>query len=184
MTPVDIANNALLLVADKSISSLDAAGAGAALCNQFYEQCRNSVFRSHPWNSATKRIVLSPLKEKPAFGYSNQFALPSDWVRTLSIGEPHLDYAIEGNRILANVKVINLLYIFKNEDINTWDDLLIEAVSLALAAKIAYPITKSVSKEESLKNDLELLLRKARTVNGQETPPETLGDYPLYQSRF
>lgn len=184
MTPVDIANNALLLVADKSISALDASGAGAALCNQFYEQCRNSVFRSHPWSCATKRIVLSPLAVKPAFGYSNQFALPSDWIRVLSIGEPHLDYTIEGNNILTNTNIINLLYVFKNEDINTWDDLLIEAVSLALAVKIAYPITKSVSKEESLKNDLELLLRKARSVNGQETPPDILGGYPLFQSRF
>lgn len=183
MKPVDIANNALMYVGERSIASLGDEKVTAALCSQFYVPCRNSVFRSHPWSCATKRTILSPLKDKPVFGYSNQFVLPADFIRALSI-ECNLDYVIEQDRILTNADDIRLVYVFENEDVNTWDDLLIEAVSLSLAAKIAYPITASVSKEEAIKGDLERLLKKARAVNAQETPSESITGFPLYGSRF
>ncbi|MDF3613690.1 hypothetical protein P3S34_26705, partial [Enterobacter hormaechei] len=86
------------------------------------------LLRAHPWNCAIKRVVLSPVSGAPVFGYGYQFSLPGDLVRVLSVGEPRddIDYRIEGSRLLANIDVIRLRYIFRNEGESTWDSALVD----------------------------------------------------------
>lgn len=45
-------------------------------------------------------------------------------------------------------------------------------------------VTGSASLRDSLTQEAAFLLKQAKAVDGQEEPPEELGGYPTYESRF
>ncbi|MGK0735948.1 hypothetical protein ACSFCT_04025 [Yokenella regensburgei] len=183
---VSICSNALLALGAHPINSFDEDTDHARLCSNLYPSVRNNILRAHPWNCAIKRLVLSPVSSAPVFGFSFQFALPGDLIRVLSIGEQHDDipYRIEGNRLLANVQVARLRYVFRNEDESTWDAALVNVAEVMMQAKLAYAVTGSTSLRDTLTQEANFLLRQAKSIDGQEEPPEELGGYPTYESRF
>ncbi|EAP6674960.1 hypothetical protein PC032_004848, partial [Salmonella enterica] len=113
-------------------------------------------------------------------------SLPGDLIRVLSVGEPwdDIDYRIEGSRLLANIDTIRLRYIFRNEDESTWDAALVDVAEMTMQSKLAYAVTGSTSLRDSLAQEAAFLLKQAKAVDGQEDPPEELGGYPTYESRF
>lgn len=185
-TDISICSNALQMLGDQAIAAFTDDSTRAPLAGNLYPAIRDAVLRSHPWNCAVKRVVLSPDATAPAYDYTAQFILPGDWLRTLSIGQDgeEVDYRMESGLILANESVIYLRYIFQNKVEATWDSMLVQAMTLGMAAALAYPITASTALADSLNAQYVALLRAARSVDGQDNPPETLGDFPLYASRF
>ncbi|EPH0596582.1 MULTISPECIES: hypothetical protein [Klebsiella/Raoultella group] len=183
---ISICSNALLALGAHPINSFDEASEHARLCSNIYPTVRNDLLRKHPWNCAVKRVVLSPSSTAPAFGFGYQFPLPGDLIRILSVGREYEDigYRVEGNRLLANQNVIYLRYLFRNEDESTWDSSLVNLAEAFMAAKLAYAVTGSASLRDSLTQEAAYLLRQAKSIDGQEEPPETLDGYPTYESRF
>ena len=185
-TQVSIASNALLLLGAKTINSLDEGTDRATLSANLYDSLRDDMLRSHPWNCAVKRVLLAPDAETPAFDYESQFTLPSDWMRTISVGAEgyEVDYKHESGKILAGGTSLALRYVFRNEVEATWDALLVRAMELKMAAEMAYPITGSASMADMMHNKLLQHMKAARAVDGQDDPPQTFGDFPLLNSRF
>lgn len=74
-----------------------------------------------------------------------------DLIRVLSVGEQRddIDYRIEGSRLLANVDVIRLRYIYRNEDESTWDAALVDVAEMTMQSKLAYAVTGSTSLRDS-----------------------------------
>lgn len=187
-TGVSICSNALLMLGAQTINdfqdqlNLDRA----KLCANLYPSQRDSILRAHPWNCCIKRIVLAPLAEAPAFGYSQAFELPADCLRVLEVGTGGLqiDYLVEGRTIQADTMALELRYVFRNEVEATWDAHLVDLMTVAMAAVLAYPITQSTSERDNRKAEFQSLLRQAKAVDGQEDPPQTLGDERLLASRF
>lgn len=181
---VRICSNALMSLGDSGISSFTEQSPRSQICSQLYPSAKLAVLRSHPWSCATKRVILAPDAVIPAFGYSSQFTLPADWLRTLSVGAHtgKQDYRIEGRKILSYGNTCALLYIF-DADESLWDSQLIEAMTSAMAARLAYPITKSTSLQQEKQQEYAQILKDARNTNGQEEPPQTFGDFPLIESR-
>jgi hypothetical protein len=183
---VSICSNALLLIGDKPISSLDEANDRARLASNLYAEARDAVLRMHPWNCAKKRVMLAPLATAPAFDYSYQFQLPADFMRPIQVGlrNDPIGYLIEGQTLLCNVDTVPLVYVFRNTNESTWDGLFVEAMTLMMASRFAWPITKSATLAQTKLGELQALLKTARAVNGQDDPPETLGDFPLLSERL
>ena len=175
---VSICNAALSMIGADSILAFDDSTKNARHCANVYEQTRRALLRSHPWNCAIKRVQLSPLANKPAFGYDNAFALPGDFIRVVECNA--YSYSIENRQILCRESVLQLRYVYDNTDESTWDDLLVEAMSLSIAAKLAKPITGSSAESDSKTAELQALLKRARAINAQEYPSQTLD--PDYQS--
>jgi len=191
-TEVSICSNALLRLGAAPINSFDEAdpeGSNiqrARLCSNLWPTVRQAVLRSHTWNCATKRVLLSPDTTPPAFGFAYRFGYPSDWLRTLQIGEDENcapRYRSESRYLLCDETALPLIYIFDNTVPGTYDSTLIGALELAMAAALAYPVTKSTEVEQTKQGELRQAMQLARTVDGQDDPAETLGDYPLLLSR-
>ena len=83
-------------------------------------------------------------------------------------------YEIENRHILANTNQINLEYIFDNDNEETWDSMLVEAMSLKMASRLCKPLTGSDAAGQSALDEYERLIRKARNVNAQERPSENM----------
>lgn len=190
-TDVSICSNALLMLGDSPISSLaptDPAQATDAVtaCANIYPQVREWVLRKHSWNCAVKRVILSPDVTAPAFDYTYQFSIPDDWLRTLQVGQKDqgVDYQQEGRKFLANDAVFYLVYVFNNKVESTFDSLLVEVLTTYMKAALAYPITKSASMRDSCLLELEKVLKMARSIDGLDNPPDTLGDFRLFSAGF
>lgn len=183
---VTICSNALLLLGDKTAASFAEDAPRVTLVSNLWPLVRLSVLRAHPWNSAAKRVVLSPDVAAPAFGvYPYQFSLPSDFVRVVTVGEEgeEEDYRVEGRKLLAHTPVCKLRYVFDQDDPSQWDPLLVDVMVYAVAARAAYAITGSVSLASEMAGLYRDMLRSAKAVDGQENPPETMGDFRFQNAR-
>lgn len=183
---VTICSNALLKLGSRTIASLTENTDEARLCANLYAPTRDRLLRSHPWNFAIKRDILAPDVETPVFDYSAQFTIPPDWLKTLQVGTNYenIDWRPEGRKILANASALSIRYIYRNEDEETWEPLAIHGLTLMMAAELAYPITESTGLRESLLQEMQMVLREARAVDGQDAPPEEFGDFPLLTIRY
>lgn len=187
-TGVSICSNALLLLGAQTINDFADQSAidRAKLCANLYPYQRDSILRAHPWNCCIKRVVLAPLATGPAFGFSHAFEIPSDCIRVLGVGAGgvQIDYQLESNTIQADTTILELRYVYRNEIESSWDVHLIDLMTIAMAAALAYPITQSTSERDSREAKLAQVLKQAKAVDGQEVPPQTLGDERLLASRF
>lgn len=182
---VQICSNALLLLGADPINSFDDESDRALLVGNLWPNALVAVLRSHPWNCAIKRANLGPAATTPAFDYAYQFTLPGDCLRVLSIGErgANPQYELEGRNVLFDEALLPIRYVYRNEDIPSWDALLVQAAEAYMAMTCAYPITKSASMFEAMGGLWKQKLQQARTIDGLENPPEELGDYPLLAAR-
>lgn len=172
---VGICNRALGFLGQDQIISLTEDSEAARKCNLFYEDTRDSVLRSHPWNCALSRADLALDSTNPLFGFSKQFALPTDFLRVLETDDQTLIFKIEGLKLLADTDAVKILYIKRITDPNEFDVMLIDAISQRLAADIAYSITGSRSLSADALTNYRLILAEARKADAQEgTPNEFL----------
>jgi hypothetical protein len=185
-TDVSICSAALMMLGDRPITAMAEDSDRAELARGLYESARDQVLRSHPWNCAIKRVVLAPDATAPVSEYTAQFTLPADFLRVLQVGETgyEVDYKVEGRKILASGTSLTLRYVFKNTTEATWDAMLVHAMELQMAALMAYPITMSATKQELQERKLADYFKRCRAVDGQDDPPQMLGDERLLQSRF
>lgn len=183
---VSICSNALVMLGGSSFSSFDEARPHVRSFASLYPSVRDDVLRLHPWNCATERVILAPIAAAPAFDFAYQFQLPGDWLRTVQVGykgDP-IEYRSEGQRLLADVTALPLVYCFRNTVEDTWSANLIHIMELAMAAKMAYAVTASSSLRDSHRDEFARELKVAKAVDGQDDPPEEFAAGSFYESRF
>lgn len=185
-TGVSICSNALLMLGAQTINDFSDPVDRAKIAANLYPIIRDDLLRTHPWNCTIKRVLLAPDATPPAFGYANQFELPADFLRVLEVGQAgqQIDYLVEGRSILSDATSVELRYVYLNEVENTWDASLVGLLTLAMACAMAYPITQSSALQAAFEQKLAMAKKVARAVDGQEDPPQTLGDERLYAARF
>lgn len=187
-TDIEICSNALLLLGAKPISSFSEVSDAARLCANTYPLAKRDILRRHNWGCCTKRVILSPEVAQPPFDWKYQFARPADWLRTLQVGYrgQEIDYVTEGVRVMANTNVLPLVYVAEVTE-GEWDSLLTHVMVKRMEMDLAYPITKSTSLRDSLKQEFYArgvgVLAQAKTIDGQENPPEDWNDSPFLQVR-
>jgi hypothetical protein len=197
---VDIANYALNIIGASNISALDENSKVGRLINQRYESVRDAVFRSHPWNCLIRRAELGQEIDAPVFGYSKQYALPTNpfCLRVLEFSNGSLSYpqdnmtsntggpvfVIEGRKLLTDEDTARIKYIARVTDPQQYDALLIDALSARLASEIAYAATGSTSVSQLADALYRDKLREARFVDATEGAPQKLEASDFIESRF
>jgi|TARA_B100000242_G_scaffold188506_1_gene135629 hypothetical protein len=182
---VDLCNRALDLLGAANITSLTENSKEARLCNGNFDDVRDAVLRSHPWNIAITRRELAKDSDTPAFGFSFQYSLPTDpfCLRVLSFWNSNVNndvaaydsnvmFKIEGRKVLSNEGTCNIIYIGRVTDTEQYDSLLNKAISARLAAEIAYNITGSNSVSQGMIAIYEDRLKEAKGVDSMEGFPE------------
>lgn len=190
-TKIAICSAALLQFGKAPISSFEASSDTARLCANLYPLERDSILRENDWNCAIKRDILAPLAAVPSFGFATQFALPSDFLRMVQIGDYYVgmpecqSFKVEGRKILASGTVLPIVYVFRNEQEETWDAKLVELMTARMLWKLAYPVTQSTSLRDELKAEYFAMAKAARAIDAQENPSEDLSsDFTLINRRM
>ena len=186
-TEAGICNSALSKLGNNRINSLTEGTPAANLCLEQYGKLRDHLLRSHDWNFAASRVKLAQLSSTPAFGYGYQYALPSDWMRTISVHpgdsrKGHItDYATEstaaeGRVVRTDYPDIYLRYVRKVEDPNVMDPAFREALAWRLAMELAAPLAKSGALRDRMAVGFEDALAIAKSIDGQDDPPQVPPD--------
>lgn len=164
---VEIVNNALLMLGDKQISTLDDPTDSARLAKAFYPDVRNDVLSDFPWNFAVKRVKLAKLATSPLWEFKNAYQLPVDVLRVLDTDNSK-PWKREGNQILSDADPMSIKYIAKIEDPEAFTPRFREVLAVRLASKIAFPLTKKASLGQELFNLYLAQLQDAKSLDSQE----------------
>lgn len=144
---ISIINDGLTHLGADRITSLADTSTEAAVMNQIWEGVRDSVMRSFPWNSLMNRAQLAKSTTTPAFGYDNQFALPTDpyCLRVMEMNETSStdQWKVEGRFLLTNTDTCKIRFIGRPDDVGDLDPLLAASISARLAADACYSLVQS-----------------------------------------
>jgi len=158
------------------------------------------VFRSHPWNCLINRAELAQETSSPAFGYTYQYALPTNpyCLRVLEFSNGSLSYpqdnmfsntggpvyVIEGRKLLTDEGTARIKYIGRVTDPNEYDASLIEALAARLAMEIAYAVTGSTTVMQLAGALYDEKMKEARFVDATEGAPQKLEASDFIDARF
>lgn len=181
-SPVDICNLALDHLKEAPISDIEnPITPTEVICARWYDQSRKALLRKHPWNFATKRAALPQLAQAPAFEYSKQFQLPSDFLRLVAIGEfgTQKRYQLEDGKILTDDinslftdgGALPIRYIYNFTTVTGMDPLFIDLLAIELAMSISFQITGSNTRGQALMGLMKEMAPQAYAIDGQERPP-------------
>lgn len=184
---VDICNFALLHIGvGSTIASLTEESAEARACARIFDLARDATLRDHGWNFATKYQSLAEVGSPPEeWGY--KFRYPVDCLKALRLSSGVragadikykiiADSSLEGRVILCDVNPAVLEYTARVVNPESFDPLFIEALSLRIAALVAFSLTgKSRLRSDALALYQEVL-GNARLADSQEGRLDDLPD--------
>jgi hypothetical protein len=165
---VSVVNESLSKIGDAQIEDLQAGDNTSAFCNALLASSLRKLFGLHNWNCVKKRMTLSPLVDAPNFGYSYQFQIPENFSKIVSISS--VDYSLEGDKILSNETILDLVYIFLPEDATSINpSILRSALVTCLAAMLAIPLAGSNSLANRLNSEFVAIVSEAKIQNDNTT---------------
>jgi len=173
-TDLVLINNALTLLGHDTLADLTGTDKATTICVQHYQQVVDAVLRAYQWNCAmTRSSELTAESTAPSFGYNYKYALPDDCLRVLQMQELDYKFKVEGGYLLTDEESAYILYIARISPASM-DALLKGAISAALAATIAFPLTNSPAAAKQMWDLYQAKLDEARTTDAFEGTHEAM----------
>lgn len=166
---ITLFNAALTEVGHQRLVDTGEAVESGRLLNAAYSDVVNECLDVGSWNFAMETIkATADTGVTPQFGFTEVFAKPSDWVRTIAVSEdenfalPLLFYYDDANFWSANTSPLYFRYVSNDTglgfELTRWPPQFTRFVVLELAARVGYKITQS----DSLMERIEKKRDKAR----------------------
>jgi len=170
---IEICNSALQGLKRERIMALTDNSEEANLCNQIWPGVRDMVLACHPWNSAMTLAQLQQSATAPAWKWDFAYPLPADCLRVFEVvGIDQMavaDWEIQGRDILCDEDApVYISYARREEDPQKYDPGLCEVLIAALQARLAYPLTASVTAQQAAETLYQNRLRDARGIDARQ----------------
>ena len=167
VTVTSICNMALRQLGAKRISVITDENEHARVLNDVYEDVRNEVLESHPWNFASIRVALVVRDDTPAFDYEYFFQLPANCLRVIRLNDTDVEFKVEEDRLLINESSAKILYIKKVTDTSLYTATFTTALATRLAAEVAYAVTGDARITELKGKEYLVKLAVAKAADAQ-----------------
>jgi len=177
----DVINQALREVGATPITSRTDGSPSANTVDDVYDDIRDDLLRGHNWNFATKRVKLARVTNAPAFEFDHAYALPADWLRTVSVHNNNAGHGAVLHRmelidtqrcIIASSDDIWLRYIAKITDPNLMATDFRRAFVYSLAEALAIPLASSNTLRQQMEEKARRKIGAARSADAQGAFPE------------
>ncbi len=169
---IQILNNALLTLGGNEVLDETESSVGARVGRQFYPIVRDDLLRKHNWKFAIKRQVLGEATAAPIWKWAKAFELPADCLRIIEVQDQDLEtWDVEGTTVVTNATTCSIRYVSRVDDEAEFDASFVETFSLALALKLAIPLTANFQIVQMISKALKEQLESARTMNAFEAGP-------------
>jgi hypothetical protein len=153
------------------------------LGDRFYEIVWERLLVCHFWNFATARVVLTPaVGITPTWGFTSAFALPPDYLHIQRV-QTGVRYQREGAYLLADEPTVALTYTRKVTDVTQWPPYFSQCFVAALTADCAAMYPEHHKNHDAWLQIADRLLRRAKTLDGQEGSAPVLQSHDLLTAR-
>jgi hypothetical protein len=179
-----ICNQALGRIAAKRINDFSDATETrneAIQCRLHYEPTRDALQRAHFWVFNKARATLVEDTNEPDFEFTNQFLLPSDFLRfrskfdrgsgnnETSVFSFSLETNVDGAKVLlTDEDAVNLRYSKLVTDPTKFDPLFIEVFVLKLARKLSVPLSGGGKLLDGIDKELNPLMASVKALDRNE----------------
>jgi len=177
----DVINIGLRRIGATPIVSLSDGSPSANTVGDVYTEIRDNLLREHPWNFATKRLKLAQSTTTPVFEFDYGYALPSDWLRTISVhdddaGHGTVLYRMEQinnqNSIVTSSDQIWLRYVSQVTDPNLMTADFRTALAFLIARDMSIPLASSNTLHEVMDKKSLKAIARARSTDSMGGFPE------------
>lgn len=179
MSSTIIVNQALALLGATPITSLDDGTTQASIAKRLYNPVLRHVLEERPWTFAMDRAELAPDAEAPAYGFGKKFRLPNEALRVIYANDSvvqagqeayatPLDYAKEGDFLLADAEVLYVRYVKYTTDTSIMTAGFKDCLAYRLAAEMAIALTESRSIMVDMQGLYADKLMKAGSIDGAQ----------------
>ena len=175
ITAVEVANLALDMVKEATITSMEENRAAARWMNRNFVPVRNYSLNTQIWKFAMKRAELAADPEPPAFEWKHRYRKPNDCFRVLpprhngSMDGRLIPHQVEGDFILTNEPApLRVRYIRVVDNPAEWPAHFVDAVVTRLALGIAHTLTGKTSMIEILSTKHSQAMAMAASLDAAE----------------
>lgn len=172
-TALSNCNAALLKLGSEPVTSIVAPvddTKRAKLCAAHYDRLKLEFLSAEPvWRFAIKYETLTGVAATdPNIGYSHQFVLPVDYIKTYLVGQDDtVDYARFGNLLYANDSSLELFYV-ADVDEAEFPVYATKALTWEIAREFSYSLVQSNETKVRIENDYNTAMSDARMDNFRE----------------
>ena len=171
-TKVGLFNAALIELGHTTLTDTGEAVEAGRVLNVVYSQVVDECLAAGSWNFAMETVkAAADTGVTPEFGYTEVFAKPSDWVRTIGVSQdeyfnyPLLQYYDDANFWSADSTPIYIRYVSDDTglgmELTRWPARFARYVELELASRICMKVTQSSSLLEQIDAKREKARRAA-----------------------
>ena len=171
---IKLISNALILIGDAPIASLNEIGAGAIAGANLYDSSYINMLSMHRWRFATKKATLSRLSQAPLNEYKYMYQLPIDLVILHSTTAGHA-FDIYEDKVLTDNPTLEIDYTFKVKE-DFLPAYFIKAFELHLASQFAIPVTGNASTASTYDGMFTKQMRKAKGLDSTSRPAQQVQD--------
>lgn len=173
---VSICNIALSHVGKSTISDINEESEEARQCKLHYALTRDTMLQAYPWLFARKMQVLAEVANSWSERWQHTYTRPTDCLKPIRI-VPDVDdpddtdlvpFDVGEGLIFCNLSPAKLLFTKRFEDPAKFPPLFQDALSWALATKIALPLTKDMSVRKDAFQISGQALSAAQTADANE----------------
>lgn len=180
-TKAAIFNAALIELGHRPLQDTGEAIEAGRLLNTVWDRVVNDCISVGSWNFAMETIeAAADTGVTPSFGYTEVFAKPADWVRTIGISlDEHFSYPLmqyydDSNFWSADSTPIYVRYVSNDTglgfDLARWPAAFTRFVELELASRVAFKITQSESLKERMDSERDKAKRAALNQDAMNEP--------------
>lgn len=180
-TKLSLFNGALTALGNNRVSDTGEPVESARELVAAYDQVVAECLSVGSWNFAIETVkATSDTGVTPAFGFTEVFAKPTDWVRTIAISEdeyfslPLLSYYDDDNFWSADYSPIYIRYVSNDTglglDKSRWTPLFSRYVELELAARVCMRLTQNGALAEKIEKDRDKARKRALNQDSMDQP--------------
>lgn len=180
-TKLGLWNNAMIEIGHRRLQDTGEAVEAGRELTAVYDQVVAECIASGSWNFAMETIkAVSDTGVTPEFGFTEVFAKPSDWVRTIGVSEdeyftyPLLQYYDDASFWSADASPIYVRYVSNDTglglELARWPSTFTRFVELELAARVCFRLTASSSLREEVEKRRDKARKRALNVDAMNQP--------------
>lgn len=180
-TKIRIISDALILLGEKPLSSLNEDRWGATVGSNLFERIYETELQSNRWRFAMKKEMLAQLVDVPLNEWQYAYQIPTDCLLPTGV-YPAQPYEIYGDHIYSNASTLELDYMFKPE-ITAVPRYFAQMLTYAMARDMAMPIKESSASFQVMNQKYLEQRARAMYADAQARPNKPIVHSPFTDVR-
>ncbi len=193
VAPTEIANLCLDIIKTNTIEDIEMVSGdpAAEVMNRWYDVSKRKCLEGFPWNFASTRRAIALVSPAPAFGYTDKYQLPNDfvslnWITDESLPLSQYNYTIEEDYILLNnsgAQSLKIGYVKDTDEVIHYTAHFKLYLAHQLAAFTAFKLTGQIATAKAIQALLQPMRLEAQAVNGLMNPPKAYRKSAMVRGR-